>query len=127
MPPASASPPLVSASPRGPAAAGENAPSCRSAPRLQLPRRRSQPRTRRLTMKMRRWALLLLPLAGLLAALGANAEAAGPDPKDWDKVVSKAAGYYRATQAADGSWGGKQAPGVTGLALTGLLRCGALD
>jgi squalene-hopene/tetraprenyl-beta-curcumene cyclase len=78
-------------------------------------------------MSMRRGALLALPVAGLLAALGGTAEAAGPDPKEWDQVVSKAVTYYRTTQAADGSWGGKQAPGVTGLALTGLIRCGKID
>jgi squalene-hopene/tetraprenyl-beta-curcumene cyclase len=78
-------------------------------------------------MMQRSGALLALPLAGLLAALGPTGQAAGPDKKEWDKVVGKAAAYYRATQAADGSWGGKQATGVTGLALTGMLRCGALD
>lgn len=42
----------------------------------------------------------------------------------WDDTVEKAVGYYRKTQADDGSWGAKVSPGITGIVLTGLLRTG---
>ncbi|MGL4552353.1 MAG: hypothetical protein ACRC33_14330 [Gemmataceae bacterium] len=45
-------------------------------------------------------------------------------PSAWDDTVDRAVGYYRKTQAADGSWGGKVSPGITGVVLTGLLKTG---
>ena len=40
--------------------------------------------------------------------------------------MDKALGYFKATQAADGSWSGKLSPGVTGVVLTGILKTGKL-
>jgi squalene-hopene/tetraprenyl-beta-curcumene cyclase len=82
-------------------------------------------------MSVRRWTALALVLAGvltLLASPGSDAaepaRQVGPDQKQWDQVTDKAIAYLRKTQADDGSWGGKQATGVTGLAVTGMLRTG---
>jgi squalene-hopene/tetraprenyl-beta-curcumene cyclase len=63
----------------------------------------------------------------LALALGTTAEpraAVGPDPKQWDQVVTRAVAYLRMTQGEDGSWSGNRSPGVTGIVLTGLLRSG---
>jgi squalene-hopene/tetraprenyl-beta-curcumene cyclase len=81
-------------------------------------------------MNALRLSALLAPLlAAVLAALppGAAAEPArklGPDPKEWDRVAGKAVEYLKAHQAADGSWSEDRSPGVTGIALTGLLQSG---
>ena len=64
-----------------------------------------------------RRTFLLAPL--FLAALSAPAPAG-----EWDDAVDKSVAYLRKTQAKDGSWGGKQASGVTGVVVTGLLRTG---
>jgi squalene-hopene/tetraprenyl-beta-curcumene cyclase len=74
--------------------------------------------------KPRTWyAFLAMMVAGLAAGPGIAGEPA-PDPKLWDATVDKAVTYFRKTQAADGSWGGQNAMGVTGLALTALLKNG---
>src|SRR4051812_49134278 len=68
----------------------------------------------------RRYPMLkrILPLFLLgVVALSARADA-------WDDTVDKAVTYYRKTQAADGSWGAKVSPGITGIVLTGLLKTG---
>ncbi len=72
------------------------------------------------------YATPALLLAGFLAVTsGAEPTAKGAaDPKQWDDTVDKAVAYFRKTQAADGTWGGKQSMGVTGLALTALLKSG---
>jgi squalene-hopene/tetraprenyl-beta-curcumene cyclase len=92
-------------------------------------------------MSVRRWAALTLVLAGMLTLLAttgvcptgvSRTEAAeperkaGPDQKEWDRITDKAIAYMRKTQAEDGSWGGKAAPGVTGLAVTGMLKTGKI-
>jgi squalene-hopene/tetraprenyl-beta-curcumene cyclase len=59
-----------------------------------------------------------LPLL-LLAVVALSARA-----DTWDDTVDKTVAYYRKTQAADGSWGAKVSPGITGIVLTGLLKCG---
>ena len=74
-----------------------------------------------------RYAALAVMMAGLFAALGGAEEPArkvAPASKQWDDTVDKAVAYFRKTQAADGTWGGKQSMGVTGLALTALLQSG---
>jgi len=44
---------------------------------------------------------------------------------EWDDTVDKAVAYLRKTQdKKDGTWGGKQASGITGVVVTGLLRTG---
>src|SRR5581483_10981188 len=69
-------------------------------------------------MLTRRSLLALLPFSFAL-----RARAAGKDTT-WDDTVEKAIAYLRKAQSADGSWGGKQNPGITGVVLTGLLRTG---
>src|SRR5262249_31463711 len=49
------------------------------------------------------------------------------DARTWDDTVDKAVAYFRKTQSPDGSWGGKQNPGITGIVVTGLLRTGKVN
>ena len=72
-------------------------------------------------MYTRREATALL-LSGIAASLTRAFDS--PDPKEWDRVVDKALAYFKTAQAADGSWSGKQSPGVTGIVLTGVLKTG---
>ena len=82
-------------------------------------------------MFTRREATALL-LGGVAAALLPRAFAAddkkkfGPDQKEWDAVVDKALAYLKKTQGDDGSWSGKESPGVTGIVLTGVFTTGKL-
>jgi squalene-hopene/tetraprenyl-beta-curcumene cyclase len=78
-------------------------------------------------MRSPRWIVFLsLTALGLfvLAAAGPAEVKAGPDPREWDRVVDKAIAYLKTTQEADGSWNGKKSPGITGIALTGMLQTG---
>ncbi|HEV3203759.1 MAG TPA: prenyltransferase/squalene oxidase repeat-containing protein [Gemmataceae bacterium] len=50
-----------------------------------------------------------------------------PDAADWDRMVTKAIGYLKTSQDANGSWSGSRSPGVTGVVLTGLLRTGKIS
>src|SRR5438477_2027929 len=61
---------------------------------------------------------------GLSKSNSAEPKQLGPDAKKWDALVDKAIGYLKTNQAEDGSWGAKQPMGITGVALTGLLRTG---
>jgi squalene-hopene/tetraprenyl-beta-curcumene cyclase len=72
-------------------------------------------------MHMRRfgWALAA---AWLLSACGVGAAAEAD--RQWNDAVDRAVGYLRKEQAADGSWGAKQSPGITGIIVAGLLRTG---
>src|SRR5262249_8715368 len=86
------------------------------------------------TMRKSRWAALAAVMLGSLVFLATDnsaapgpAKKAGPDPKEWDRVVDRAIAYLRSTQADDGSWSGKQSPGVTGIVLTGLLKTGKVS
>src|SRR5688572_16464374 len=75
---------------------------------------------------MRRGLMTLLACGiGLLALTPAPA---AQNEKTWDEIVTGAVAYYRKTQANNGSWGPeKYAPGITGIAVTGLLRTGKVD
>jgi squalene-hopene/tetraprenyl-beta-curcumene cyclase len=67
------------------------------------------------------------PALLFVAVLGGAAEPTkkvGPDPKEWDRVVDRAIEYLKEHQSADGSWSEDKSPGVTGIALTGMLQCG---
>jgi squalene-hopene/tetraprenyl-beta-curcumene cyclase len=48
----------------------------------------------------------------------------GPDKKTWDEVAQKAAKFLHGTQDKNGGWSTDKSPGVTGIALTGLLKSG---
>jgi squalene-hopene/tetraprenyl-beta-curcumene cyclase len=81
-------------------------------------------------MSSARWAgvagviLSTLLLAGGAATSAEPGKRLGPDPKQWEQVVDKAAGYLKSTQADDGSWSRGKSPGVSGIVVTGLLRAG---
>src|SRR5947209_14106121 len=80
-----------------------------------------------------RWTVTAaVPLAGLVLlwnpGQGAEgAKKAGPDPAEWNAVVDKAIRYLKTSQDEEGSWSGKQSPGVTGVVLTGLLKTGRVS
>jgi squalene-hopene/tetraprenyl-beta-curcumene cyclase len=63
-------------------------------------------------------------LAGSLTVATAQNAKVGPDKKTWDTVAQKAAKFLQSTQDKDGGWSTDKTPGVTGIALTGLLRSG---
>jgi squalene-hopene/tetraprenyl-beta-curcumene cyclase len=77
---------------------------------------------------LRRIGLLLLPiLAAMLTVRGGDAKLAariGPNLEEWDRVVGKAIGYLKTTQADNGGWSESKNPGVTGIVITGMLRTG---
>ncbi|HEY8505516.1 MAG TPA: prenyltransferase/squalene oxidase repeat-containing protein [Gemmataceae bacterium] len=76
-------------------------------------------------MRAYRWLPVTAPalLAGLL--LGAPAPAAGPSEADWNKAVDRAISYLKSSQNPNGSWGTEpRSRGVTGVAVTGLLKSG---
>ena len=80
-------------------------------------------------MRLRSWvALLAVSLGSVVFLLDGKAAQPppkpGPAPKDWDRVVERGLAYLKSTQAEDGSWGGKRNPGITGVALTGMLQTG---
>jgi squalene-hopene/tetraprenyl-beta-curcumene cyclase len=85
-------------------------------------------------MSKSRWAALAAVTLGSVVFLVIESSAApvpakqvGPDRKEWDRVADRAIAYLRSTQGDDGSWSGKQSPGVTGVVLTGLLKTGKLS
>src|SRR5687767_12138987 len=74
---------------------------------------------------------LLVPAAVVAAAIAAwpadRAAArrrAGPDPAVWQQSVDKAVAALKKSQDPAGSWSGDRSPGVTGVVLTGVLKCG---
>jgi squalene-hopene/tetraprenyl-beta-curcumene cyclase len=68
------------------------------------------------------WAAFAVLLGSCLAV----APAAGPPPEQWDAVVGKGIDYLKSTQEPAGSWSSGRSPGVTGLAVTAMLRTGKL-
>src|SRR5262245_23830894 len=76
------------------------------------------------------WKLMLLaaPLTALAlvesGTLAQDGKKTGPDPKEWEQVVDKGIAYLKSKQSTDGSWNGEKSPGITGIALTGMLQTG---
>jgi squalene-hopene/tetraprenyl-beta-curcumene cyclase len=62
--------------------------------------------------------------AAVVAVALAPTPAAGPDAREVQAVVEKAAAFLKTRQSPDGSYSGKAGPGVTALVATGLLRNG---
>jgi squalene-hopene/tetraprenyl-beta-curcumene cyclase len=50
--------------------------------------------------------------------------AAGPQSGQWQQTVDKSVAYLKTHQDPGGSWSSERSPGVTGIALTGLLHTG---
>lgn len=80
---------------------------------------------------MYRRACLLLPFLALASCVllidvkpAQAAQKLGPDQKEWDRVVDNAVAYLKKVQEEEGTWSGKVSPGITGICLTGLLKCG---
>jgi squalene-hopene/tetraprenyl-beta-curcumene cyclase len=65
---------------------------------------------------------MLLPIV----ALAEGPSKLGPDAKQWGQTVDMAQAYLKKNQDARGSWSGAKSPGITGVALTGMLDCGRL-
>jgi squalene-hopene/tetraprenyl-beta-curcumene cyclase len=70
-------------------------------------------------------ALFAPVLSMAIASLGLAAD--GLDQQTWDAVASKAAGFLKSSQEAGGGWSTAKSPGVTGVALTGLLKSGQVS
>ncbi len=66
--------------------------------------------------------------AALLGGLSLHRSAAQPagsvDAAKWEAVTAKAINFLKSSQEPNGGWSTKKSPGVTGIALTGLLRSG---
>ena len=75
---------------------------------------------------MKKLALVPIALAFLAftVSLFAGSTQIGPDKKTWDTVAQKAARFLQSTQDKMGGWSTDKTPGVTGIALTGLLKSG---
>ena len=77
--------------------------------------------------------LKLIPIALLiaigLALLPAPDTTAQEQPKteptdqEWQQVVDRAVNYLKSKQNPDGSWSSQQSIGITGVVVTGLLKC----
>lgn len=59
---------------------------------------------------------------GLSGGLAGEKTANGQDQKAWDDVAAKAAKFLKSSQDKNGGWSTDKTPGVTGVALTGLLK-----
>jgi squalene-hopene/tetraprenyl-beta-curcumene cyclase len=51
----------------------------------------------------------------------------GPDAKSWNQTVDNAVKFLKSAQQDSGGWSADKTPGVTGVALTGLLRTGRVS
>src|SRR6266852_8316640 len=70
-------------------------------------------------------AFIVVAVLGWSIALAPAQDAkVGPDKKTWDAVAQKAAKFLQGTQDKNGGWSTDKSPGVTGVALTGLLKAG---
>jgi squalene-hopene/tetraprenyl-beta-curcumene cyclase len=72
-------------------------------------------------------------LLGAAVCLWDSGRAAEPVKKEgdlqqkWDRIVDKGVNYLKGSQSADGTWSKNATPGVTGIALTGLLQTGKVS
>ena len=73
---------------------------------------------------MKRFLFALACCIPSIALIRAGETQVGPDKKVWDAVAQKAAKFLQGTQDAKGGWSTDKTPGVTGVALTGLLKAG---
>jgi len=70
------------------------------------------------------WAVRTALLAALGLTLAVVSARGQGDAKTWDATVDKAIAYLKKTQDADGGWNTQKSPGITGIALTGMLQTG---
>jgi squalene-hopene/tetraprenyl-beta-curcumene cyclase len=81
-------------------------------------------------MKPLRWMIGAVVLVGVGVCLWDTGRAAEPAKsnadleKEWDRVVDKGIAYLKGSQSEDGTWSKNLTPGVTGIAVTGLLQTG---
>ncbi len=76
-------------------------------------------------MRVLRLTGLAVLLASAVAAVPAPAdEPKKADAKEWDRVVDRAVSYLKEHQGPDGAWSEDKSPGVSGIALTGMLETG---
>ncbi len=82
-------------------------------------------------MRIRTGTALALTLAAVgtltMAPAAEPEKKAAPAAGQWDQTVDKAIEYLKAHQSEDGSWGGKQNIGITGIVLTGMLETGKVS
>src|SRR4029450_1966413 len=67
-------------------------------------------------------ALFLTPVGLWTASAGEGK--LGPDPKTWAPGAQNALDFLNSPQEKNGAWTPDKSPGVTGVALTGLLKAG---
>ena len=84
-------------------------------------------------MRGLRWTGMAALILGVAVCLWDSGRAAEPVKKaddlqqKWDRIVDKGVNYLKGSQSADGTWSNNATPGVTGIALTGLLQSGKVS
>jgi squalene-hopene/tetraprenyl-beta-curcumene cyclase len=73
---------------------------------------------------MKKMTLAAVVVALSISLAPAQDAKVGPDKKTWDAVAQKAGKFLQGTQDKNGGWSTDKSPGVTGIALTGLLKVG---
>jgi squalene-hopene/tetraprenyl-beta-curcumene cyclase len=63
-------------------------------------------------------------VVGFSFSLAPAQDAKGPDKKRWNAIAQRAGKFLQGTQDKNGGWSTDKSPGVTGIALTGLLKAG---
>ncbi|MCS6865629.1 MAG: terpene cyclase/mutase family protein [Gemmataceae bacterium] len=76
-------------------------------------------------MMFRKWLVMPLGVLALAMALWPHPTAAQPQANEWQQAVDKAVAFLKKSQNEDGSWSAApQNRGITGVVVTGLIRCG---
>jgi squalene-hopene/tetraprenyl-beta-curcumene cyclase len=76
-------------------------------------------------MKLRKLVMLPLVAVALVVAAWPSSTVAQPPADEWQQAVDKAVAFLKKSQNEDGSWSAEpQNRGVTGVVVTGLIRCG---